>query len=145
MKRRKVYNVYQVNLIVIGVLGLMFVPVFLVISYIFDIHQHIKETTILIVSGVSALLFIGASMLSLYLRRDYLSRRLKPNYQREFTLVMSISGIGVLGAGVLFLYLGGQKLYVPHVIIPLGITVFSALYWLGDRYFNISLIRNNKH
>ncbi len=145
MKKRKVYNVYQVKLIVIGIIGIMFVPILLVISYIFDVHLYIKENTILIVSGISALFFTSASLVSIYMKRDLLKRRLKPNYQKEFTLVMSISSIGVLGAGVLFLYLGGPKLYVPHVIIPLGIVVFSTLYWLGDRYFNISLVRNNKH
>jgi len=77
----------------------------------------------------------------LLLTREQFERKLKPSYQKEFTFIMAISALGVLGLGILFLYLGGQSLYVPHVIIPLAIVVYSALYIIGDRYFNVSLLR----
>jgi len=54
---------------------------------------------------------------------------------------MSVCALGVLGLGILFMYFGGSDYYVPHFIVPIAIIVFSILYIVGDRYFNVSLLK----
>ncbi len=87
------------------------------------------------------LVFLITGLIYLLITRDHFERKLKPSYQREFTVVLSVSAIGVVGMGIMFLYLGGPQLYVPHVILPVAIVTFSLLYIIGNRYFNISLLR----
>lgn len=144
MHHKKVYNVFQINLIVFYVICLMLVPIFAIVSYIFDFQLYTSTNTILLIASIAMLVVFIVGLTYLLLTRDFYERRLKPSYQKEFTLIMVISALGVLGLGILFLYTGGQALYVPHVIIPIGIAVFSSLYLLGNRYFNVSLLRRKK-
>ena len=144
MHRKKVYNAFQINLIVFYTICFMLVPTVSIIAYIFDFHLITSANTIILIGTVLMLVVFVFGLLYLMLTKDFYKRRLKPSYQREFTITLVTSGIGVLGLGVLFLYIGGQALYVPHVIIPLGIAVFSGMYLLGNRYFNVSLLRRNK-
>ena len=144
MQHKKVYNAFQINVIVFTASCLMLVPIMSIISYIFDIHIIASTNLILLITGTITVVTFVVGIVYLLLTRDRYERRLKASYQREFTILMVTSGLGVLGLGVLFLYLGGPALYVPHVIIPIGIAVFSGLYLLGDRYFNVSLLRRRK-
>jgi hypothetical protein len=144
MSQRQVYNVFQINLIVFLVTIVMLVPILSILSYIFDLHRYTSVSIILIVAGIITAVAFVIGLLSLLWTREQYRRRLKPSYPREFTILMSVSALGVLGVGILFLYIDGRALYVPHVIIPLGIAVFSGLYLLGDRFFNVSLLRRNK-
>lgn len=144
MSHKKVYNVFQINLIVFLVTTIMMVPILSILFYIFDLHRYTSVAIILIIAGIITGVVFVVGLLYLLFTREQHRRRLKPSYQREFTILMSVSALGVLGVGILFLYIDGRALYVPHVIIPLGLVVFSGLYLLGDRYFNVSLLRRNK-
>jgi len=141
MQHKRVYNVFQINMIVFYVICFMFVPILTIVSYIFDFHLYTSTNSIILVSSIILFLFFVIGLLYLLITRDQFERKLKASYQKEFTLIMSISALGVLGLGIMFIYFGGQTLYVPHVIIPLGILVYSALYIIGNRYFNVSLLR----
>jgi len=144
MQHKKVYNAFQINLIVFTVFCLMLVPIMSIISYIFDFHVYASTNLIILIAATVTVITFVVGITYLLITRDHFERRLKASYQREFTILMVTSGLGVLGLGVLFLYLGGQALYVPHVVIPIGISVFSGIYVLGDRYFNVSLLRRKK-
>ena len=144
MHRKKVYNAFQINLIVFYTICFMLVPIVSIISYIFDFHLYTSTNTIILIGTVILVVVFVVGLTYLLVTREFFKRRLKPSYQREFTITLVTSGLGVLGLGVMFLYIGGQALYVPHVIIPLGIAVFSGMYLLGNRYFNVSLLRRNK-
>lgn len=144
MQHKKVYNAFQINVIVFTATCLMLVPIMNIITYIFDLHVIISTNLILLINGTITAITFVVGIVYMLITRDRYERRLKASYQREFTILMVTSGLGVLGLGVLFLYLGGPALYVPHVIIPIGIAVFTGLYLLGDRYFNVSLLRRKK-
>jgi amino acid transporter len=144
MQHKKVYNAFQINVIVFSVFCIMLVPIMSIVSYIFDLHIVASTNLILLITGSITVVTFLVGIVYLLLTRDRYERRLKAIYQREFTILMITSGLGVLGLGILFLYLGGPALYVPHVIIPIGIAVFTGLYVLGDRYFNVSLLRRKK-
>lgn len=144
MQHKKVYNAFQINIIVFTVTCLMLVPIMSIVSYIFDIHLITSTNLIIAIAGTITTIVFVVGLVYMIFTRDRFERRLKASYQREFTILLVTSGLGVLGLGVLFLYLGGPSLYVPHVIIPIGISVFTGLYLVGDRYFNVSLLRRKK-
>jgi len=141
MNHKKVYNEFQIYLIVFYVMCLMLVPILSIISFLFDFHLYTTTNVIVLFSTIVLLIFFVLGLIFLLIRRDYYERRLKPSYQREFTFVMSVCALGVLGLGILFMYFGGSDYYVPHFIVPIAIIVFSILYIVGDRYFNVSLLK----
>ena len=141
MKHKQVYNVFQINLIVFYVSCLMLVPILSIIAYLFDFHLYTTTNSIILVSAIILLVFFVAGLTYLLFTRDHYERKLKPSYQREFTIIMSVSAMGVLGLGIMFLFFGGPILYVPHVVIPTAIVTFTLLFIVGNRYFNISLLK----
>jgi hypothetical protein len=132
---------YQINLILSVVISIMTVPIVSVFTYIFNITNYVSVTNILYIALALMIIVFGTTFFITLLSKEQLIRKLKPSYQKEFTFISSISAIGVLGSGVLFMYLGGDQFYVPHVIIPLGLITYSIIYVIGDRFFNIRLIR----
>ena len=139
--RKKVYNVFQINLIVFYIVCVMIVPMFSVVSYLFDFHLYTSINTIILIATFILVIFFSIGLTYLLLTRYKYERRLKPSYTREMTLLLTVCAIGVLGLGILFEYFGGPGYYVPHVIIPVGIVTYALLYFVGIRYFNVSLLR----
>ena len=140
MSRKKVYNLFQINIIMFYITCIMLVPILLVISYLFDFHVYTSVNSIILVASFVLLIFFVVGLTYLLITRPQFERRLKPSYQRELTVTIVVSVVGVLGLGILFMYLGGPSYYVPHVITPLGIIMYFILYFVGVRYFNVSLI-----
>ena len=141
MNRKKVYNVFQINLIVFYIICEMIVPIFAVIAYLFDWHLYTSVNTIILIGAIILLVFFVVGLVYLLLTREKYERKLKPSYTREMTIVLTVSAVGVLGLGVLFMYFGGPSYYVPHVITPMGILSYAIIYFIGIRYFNVNLLR----
>lgn len=141
MNHKKVYNVFQIKLIMFYTTCIMLVPILVVISYLFDLHLYTSPNTIFLIAGLILLIFFVIGLVYLLLTRSHYERRLKPSYQREMTITIAISALGVLGLGIMFMYFGGPSYYVPHVITPTGIIMYFILYFVGVRYFNVSLLK----
>lgn len=141
MKRKKVYNRFQVNLIVFYVVCMLMVPIFIVVSYMFDLHNYTSTNKIVLISSILTLIFFVTGLTLLLLTKDKYERKLKPSYPREFMVVNIFSAFGIIGIGIFYTYLGGSFFYVPHVIIPLFIGVYAAVFYVGDRIFNVNLFR----
>lgn len=139
-KRKKVYSVFHVYLISFYVICIMFVPILSTIAYLFDAHLNTTTNMIILINTILLLIFFVVGLIYLLVRRDYYERRLKPSYQREFTIVMTVWAIGMLGLGVLFIFFGGSDFYVPHFVTPIAIFTFVIMYNIGDIYFNIRLL-----
>ena len=140
MKHKTVYNLFQINMIVFYTTCLMLVPMLMVIAYIFDLQTVTSINYIILIADIIAIIFFVVGLVYLLLTRDKFERRLKPSYTREFTAILTISGFGILGIGILFIYLGGLIFYVPHVIIPLFLAVYFLLFIVGEKYFNVNLL-----
>ncbi len=141
MKRKKVYNLFQINLIVFFTLCFMLVPILLVVAYIFDLHIHTSVNNIVLIADIITIIIFIAGMLYILLTRDQYERKLKPSYQKEFLALIIISAFGIFGIAILFIYLGGLLFYVPHVIIPLFLFTYLILFIVGQKYFNMNLLR----
>lgn len=141
MKHRKVYNEFQINLILFAITCIMLIPIVSVVSYIFDLQEYTSTSTILLVASALLIIFFVIGIIYILITKDKYKRRLKPSYQREFTTILVVCGFGILGIGIMFIYLGGPVFYVPHVIVPLFIGIYSFIFLIGDIYFNVRYIR----
>jgi hypothetical protein len=119
----------------------MFVPIISVVAFIFDLQVYIEPELILLIGSAGLLIFVGLGILLLLLQRKQYDRRVKPSYHKEFSLVMFIAALGILGFGIIFTYLGGATRYIPHVVIPIFLGVYSVIFFLGKRYFNVDVIQ----
>lgn len=141
MKTKKIYNLFQINLIVFYTFCFMLVPILLVVAYIFDLHMYTSVNNIILIADIITIIVFIVGMLYIFLTRDQYERKLKPSYQKEFLVLIIISAFGILGLSILFIYLGGLLFYVPHVIIPLFLFTYFVLFIVGERYFNMNLLR----
>lgn len=141
MKRKKVYNLFQINLILFFSFSFLLVPIIVVLSYIFDLYLVASTNNIILVADIITLIIFITGFAYLMIRRDHFERRLKPSYSRELLWLILISAFGVLGIGIIYLYLGGALFYVPHVIIPLFLLTYLILFIVGEKYFNVNLLK----
>ncbi|KFZ26402.1 MAG: hypothetical protein KQ78_01343 [Candidatus Izimaplasma bacterium HR2] len=141
MKRKKVYNLFQINLILFNSFSILLVPILVVFAYIFDLHLVTSANRIILVADIIAALTFIVGLTFILITRDHFQRRLKPSYSKEFLWLIIISAFGILGIGILFIYLGGKEIYVPHIIIPLFLITYLLLYAVGQKYFNINLLK----
>ncbi len=141
MKRKKVYNLFQINLIVFYSFSVMLVPILLVIAYILDLQTVTSVTNIILIATIITAVIFALGTLYIFLTRDRFERKLKASYQREFLSLIIIAAFGILGISVLFIYLGGPLFYIPHVIIPLFLFTYLILFIVGEKYFSMNLLR----
>lgn len=141
MKRKKVYNLFQINLILFYSFSILLVPILIVFAYIFDLHLVTSANRIILVADIIAALVFVVGLTFILTTRDKYQRRLKPSYSKEFLWLIIIAAIGILGIGIMYIYLGGLEFYVPHVIIPLFLLTYLLLYIVGQKYFNINLLK----
>ncbi len=141
MKRKKVYNSFQINLILFNSFSILLVPILVVFAYIVDLHLVTSANRIILVADIIAALTFIVGLTFILITRDHFQRKLKPSYSKEFLWLIIISAFGILGTGILFIYLGGKEFYVPHIIIPLFLITYLLLYAVGQKYFNINLMK----
>jgi len=141
MKRKRVYSLFHIFLILFYSSSVMMVPMLIVLAYIFDLQLVTSPTIIIAIAAVVTLIYFIVGLLFLIFKKEQLKRKLKPTYIKEFSTLFIINALGVLGIGVMFIYLGGPDQYVPHVIIPLFLGTYMLIFIAGDRFFNINLLR----
>ncbi|PAT01218.1 hypothetical protein CI105_07660 [Candidatus Izimaplasma bacterium ZiA1] len=141
MKRKKVYNLFQIYLILFYTASFLIIPSVLVVSYIFDLQVFASTNRIILIADGLGLIFFIIGSLLILINRDKLERKLKPTYHREFNILLVTVSLGVLGINVLYLYLGGDIIYIPHIMIPLFVFSYLIMFIIGDRYFNVDLLK----
>jgi hypothetical protein len=100
-----------------------------------------STNSIILVADIITLIVFVIGFVYMMITRDHFERRLKPSYPKEFLWLILISAFGVLGIGIIFIYLGGLLYYVPHVIIPLFLATYLLLFIVGEKYFNVNLLK----
>lgn len=138
---RNIYTILHINIIVFIVSSVMFIPIVSVIAFIFDVQEVIDPLYIVLAGASGLVVFVGGGTLYLVVHRKRFDRRVKSSYHKEFSLIVFICALGVLGSGIIFTYFGGAPKYIAHVIIPIFLTVFSIVIFIGKRYLNVDLFR----
>jgi len=141
MKRKKVYNLFQINLIVFYSFSFMLVPILIVFAYIFDLHTITSVNNVILIADIIAMFVFVIGLIIIFLNKDHQQRRLKPSYQKEFVLLIVIFALGILGIGIIFVYVTNLLFYIPHVVIPLFLASYLILFIVGEKYFNVNLLK----
>jgi len=141
MKRKKVYNLFQINLIVFYSFCFMLVPILNIFAYTFDLHTITSVNNIILITDIIAIVVFVVGSIYIIFNKNQTQRRLKPSYQKEFVMLVVIFTFGILGIGILFVYIGGLLFYIPHVVIPLFLAAYLILFIVGEKYFNVNLLK----
>jgi hypothetical protein len=133
--RPRIYSKYEINSILFYGTVILFTPLILVFTYVFNIEKVIDPIIfLLIVLGVNLLIGILGTLL-LFLKKDSLKRMVKSNYIYEFYFLVIISVFGILGMVVLFDYLGGNRQYIANILILVVVIFVYILLQLGRKFF----------
>ena len=133
--RPRIYSKYEINSILFYGTVILFTPLILVFTYVFNIEKVIDPIIfLLIVLGVNLLIGILGTLF-LFLKKDSLKRMVKSNYIFEFYFLVIISVFGILGMVVLFDYLGGNRQYIANILILVVVIFVYILLQLGRKFF----------
>jgi hypothetical protein len=133
--RPRIYSKYEINSILFYGIVILFTPLILVFTYVFNIEKVIDPIIfLLIVLGVNLLIGILGTLF-LFLKKDSLKRMVKSNYIYEFYFLVIISVFGILGMVVLFDYLGGNRQYIANILILVVVIFVYILLQLGRKFF----------
>ncbi len=134
-KKVKIHSEFEIRMILFYATAILLVPNILVITYTFDIDQHVNILQFIFWALMATLALTGIGTGILFLRRDYLKRKVKPSYRSEFIYLLFISAFGLLGIAVLYDYLGGSRQYIANVLVVIFAVMLFILITLGRRYF----------
>jgi len=134
-KKTKIHSEFEIRMILFYATAILLIPNILVISYTFDIDQHVDILQFIFWALMATLALTAIGTGILFLRRDYLKRRVKPSYRNEFIYLLFISAFGLLGTAVLYDYLGGNRQYIANFLIVVFAVMLYLLIMLGRRYF----------
>ncbi len=139
----KIYTKYEVTLINFYATMLWFVPMVLVITYVFEIDQLFNINRFIFWLAMSNLFGIVVGTFVLLFRRDHLRRQIKPNYQTEFIYLLFISSFGMLGFIVFYDYMGFDRQYIANVLVIVGAILLYILLQLSRKIFKFDFMKRN--
>ncbi|MFA6648353.1 MAG: hypothetical protein WCS32_06915 [Candidatus Izemoplasmatales bacterium] len=135
--RPRIYSKYEINYIVFLYTMVLFVPLILVFTYVFNI-EYTFDLNILLLALLAIDVFITLiGVIFLRIKRDTLKRNVKINYQNEFYYLVIISVFGLLGFIVLYQFFFGITEYIPSIFVLLLVIFVYTLIKLGQKYFNL--------
>ena len=133
--RPRIYSKYEINSILFYGIVILFTPLILVFTYVFNIEKVIDPIIFLFIVLGANLVVALLGLLILFLKKDSLKRMVKPNYVFEFYFLVIISVFGILGMVVLFDYLGGNRQYIANILILIVVVFVYVLLQLGRKFF----------
>jgi len=134
--RPRIYSKYEINSILFYGTMILFMPLVLVFTYVFDIEYVLNINLFLLYLMISTFAITIFGSIWLLIKKDELQRRVKANYMIEFYYLVVITVFGLLGFVVLFDYLGGNRQYIANILILLLVLFVYILLRLGRKFFN---------
>ncbi len=136
-----IYSQFEINAILMYATLIMFVPIILVFTYIFEVDKYININTFMLWLLISDFIMIIIGTVILLLRKDHLQRQVKANYRTEFLYLIFLAIFGVLGFVVIFDYLGGNRQYIANYLLVLVAILLYAIIYLGRKFFKFDFMR----
>ncbi len=136
-----IYSQYEINAILLYATLIMFMPLILVFTYIFQIEKYLNINTFMLWLIIVNFTLILIGTVILLVRKDRLQRRVKANYRTEFFYLIFISIFGLLGFNVVYDYLGGDRQYIANYLIVILSILFFVLIYLGRKFFKFDFMK----
>ena len=137
----KIYSLYEIAVILFYASVIAFVPVVLVVTYIFDLDARLNIDTFILWLVIGAAIAGVIGSVILLWRKDHLKRRVKPAYRTEFIFLLFLSVFFVLGFVVFFDYLGGDRAYIANILILITVLLIYILINLGRTFFKFDYMK----
>lgn len=144
MKGKKIptiYSQFEINTILFYAAVIMFLPLILVITYIFDIDAHLDIDVFILWTIIVNFTITVVGTIILLVRKDHLKREVKANYRVEFIILAALSLFGLLGFVVFYDYLGGNRDYIANILVVLFAILLFALIFLGRKFFKFDYMK----
>lgn len=135
--RPRIYSKFEINSILFYATMILFIPLVLVFTYVFNIEYSVDVKIFLLFLLGTTILFSIIGVTIILLKRDKMKRHVKATYISEFYYLVTISTFGILGTIVLYNYLGGLEAYIPNIFVMLLALFVYILLRLGRKYFNL--------
>jgi hypothetical protein len=136
-----IYSQFEINSILMYGTLIMYMPIILVFTYIFEIDKYLNTNTFMFWLVISDFILIVIGTVILLLRKDHLQRKVKANYRGEFFYLVFLTMFGLLGFVVIFDYLGGNRQYVANYLLVLASIFLYVLIYLGRKFFKFDFMR----
>jgi len=140
-KRPTIYSRYEITSILYFATMVMFLPIVLVFTYIFDIELSLDVNKFIFITSMINLAFLILGGVGLYLRKNNLKRQVKASYLNEFVYLVVISMFGLLGFVVFYDYMNGDRAYIANILVVLFAALLYALIFLGRKFFNFDYMK----
>ncbi len=140
-KKSLIYSQYEINTILFFATMILFIPLILVFTYIFDIDQKVDINIFILVTIIVNFILIVFGIVYLLLRKDHLKRVVKPTYRNEFIYLVITSLFGVLGFVVFYDYLGGNRDYIANILVFIGAGLVYIMLLLGRKFFKYDYMK----
>ncbi|MDT8336489.1 MAG: hypothetical protein RQ856_01525 [Candidatus Izemoplasmatales bacterium] len=135
-ERPKIYTKFEIDAVTFYGTMILFIPLILVFTYVFDIETIIDTNLFLIILLIITAVITIIGTIILLIKKDSLKRQVEANYIYEFYYLVTIVVFGILGFVVLFDYLGGNRTYIANILILLVVIFVYILLKLGSKFFN---------
>lgn len=139
--KEPIYSQFEINVILFYGTMVMFLPIVLVITYVFEIDEIVNIDRFMFWVLLANFFLTALGTLVLALRKDHLRRKVKPAYVPEFVYLLFVAGFGLLGIVVLYDYLDGSRQYIANVLSILLALLVYVLIFLGRRFFKYDYMK----
>jgi hypothetical protein len=137
----RIYTSYEISAILFYATMILYIPLILVFTYVFDIENILNINIFLLWLVISNFIITVLGSLFLIFRKDKLLRTVKANYVYEFYYLVLISVFGILGFVVFYDYVGGDRRYIANILILVVVIVVYVLLYLGRKFFNFDYMK----
>jgi len=138
----KISTQFEINAIVFYANMILFLPLVLVITYLFEIDKHININDFMFWILIANFIILITGTIILALNRDRLKRKVKVTYKDEYFYLIFLFVFGLLGFVVMYDNMGGDRAYIANILVVLFAGLLYIAILLGRRYFNLDYIRN---
>jgi len=140
-KNQKIYSQFEINTILFFLTMFWFMPIVLVVMYVFDFDTlfDINQFLFWVIMSVFLITILGS--IGLLTQKDRLKRQVKPAYLGEFTYLLFIHAFGILGFVVFYDYLGGDRQFIANILIIIAAAFGYLLLRLGRTFFKIDYMK----
>lgn len=139
--KQLIYSTFEINSILFYGTMIMFIPIILVFTSIFDLDTIVDINQFIFVCVLVNFGFMALGTLVLVLQKDHLKRIVKPTYQKEFIYLVILSIFGVLGFVVFYDYMGGNRDYIANVLVLVFALLVYFLIFLGRKFFKFDYMK----
>lgn len=119
---------------------LMFLPLVLVFTHLFEFDRHININTYILWVVIVNLVALIIGTVFLALNKDRLKRKVKATYRGEFFYLIFLLVFGLLGMIVLYDYMGGDRAYIANILVVIFAGLAFLTIYLGRTFFKFDYI-----